>query len=121
MRGSPRLWLLILGVVLFFTGVGVTNSNFGAGMSLGLIGFTFVCMAIIWYVILKVSKAHPRETRQTELVRTSLTANAAEEPRLVQLREREVIREIVKIPCEHCRTLVEITSTRCPSCGAPLR
>jgi HEAT repeat protein len=35
-------------------------------------------------------------------------------------REREIIREIVKIPCKYCGTLVENTAQKCPSCGAPL-
>lgn len=35
--------------------------------------------------------------------------------------QKEVIKEIVKVPCEYCRTLVEVTQTKCPNCGAPLR
>jgi hypothetical protein len=33
---------------------------------------------------------------------------------------RETVREIVKIPCRYCGALVEVTSPRCFSCGAPL-
>jgi hypothetical protein len=36
-------------------------------------------------------------------------------------KERETIREIVKMPCKYCGTLVEITATKCPSCGAPFK
>lgn len=36
-------------------------------------------------------------------------------------KERETIREIVKIPCSYCGSLVEITATKCPTCGAPLK
>lgn len=32
---------------------------------------------------------------------------------------KEVVREIVKYPCPYCNTLIEVTSTRCPICGAP--
>ena len=32
---------------------------------------------------------------------------------------KEVVKEIVKYPCPYCNTLMEITLTRCPSCGAP--
>lgn len=36
-------------------------------------------------------------------------------------REREVItREIVRIPCRFCGTLVDQTARRCPNCSAPL-
>jgi hypothetical protein len=37
------------------------------------------------------------------------------------IHEKETIKEIVKIPCSYCGTLMEITETRCPSCGAPLK
>ena len=32
---------------------------------------------------------------------------------------KEIVREIVKYPCPYCRTLIEVTTDRCPSCGAP--
>lgn len=32
---------------------------------------------------------------------------------------KEVIREIVKYPCPYCNVLIEVTSDRCPFCGAP--
>lgn len=35
------------------------------------------------------------------------------------LREREVIRELVRTPCRHCGQLGDITLLKCPSCGAP--
>lgn len=34
---------------------------------------------------------------------------------------KETIREIVKMPCKYCGTLIEITSTKCTNCGAPLK
>lgn len=36
-------------------------------------------------------------------------------------REKEILtREIVRIPCRHCGSLVDQTLSKCPSCGAPL-
>jgi len=32
---------------------------------------------------------------------------------------KEVVREIVKYPCPYCNSLIEVTSSRCPICGAP--
>ncbi|TFH04256.1 MAG: hypothetical protein E4H14_15150 [Candidatus Thorarchaeota archaeon] len=32
---------------------------------------------------------------------------------------KEVVREIVKYPCPYCSVLIEVTQSRCPSCGAP--
>lgn len=37
------------------------------------------------------------------------------------VREREIIREIVKLPCRYCGGLVEMNAPRCPSCGASLK
>lgn len=34
--------------------------------------------------------------------------------------EREVVREIVKVPCRFCGQLVAVTDVRCVGCGAPL-
>ena len=35
--------------------------------------------------------------------------------------QKETIKEVVKIPCSYCGTLVENTATKCPSCGAPFK
>jgi hypothetical protein len=34
--------------------------------------------------------------------------------------EKEIIKEIVKVPCAYCGVLMDITSTKCPTCGAPV-
>jgi len=34
-------------------------------------------------------------------------------------REREVIKEIVKVPCRYCGNLVSVTDVKCPTCSAP--
>ncbi len=31
---------------------------------------------------------------------------------------REIIKEVVMIPCQYCRSLMPQTSTFCPNCGA---
>ena len=35
-----------------------------------------------------------------------------------QIVVKEVIREVVKIPCNYCRTLYDQMDTECPNCGA---
>ncbi|OPY28907.1 MAG: lipoprotein NlpI [Methanocella sp. PtaU1.Bin125] len=35
--------------------------------------------------------------------------------------QKEIVREIVKMPCKYCGTLMEITKDRCPNCGAPVK
>ncbi len=37
------------------------------------------------------------------------------------ITQKEIIKEIIKVPCEYCHTLVDVTQAKCPSCGAPLR
>jgi rubrerythrin len=34
------------------------------------------------------------------------------------IREKEIVREIVMIPCKYCGTLMPQTETVCPNCGA---
>lgn len=34
---------------------------------------------------------------------------------------REVIHEVVKVPCRYCGALVVVTASSCPHCGAPLQ
>jgi rubrerythrin len=36
------------------------------------------------------------------------------------IHEREIVREIVKVPCAYCGVLMEITNVKCPNCGAPI-
>ncbi len=38
--------------------------------------------------------------------------------RPVVVKEREVVKEVVMIPCEYCGTLMPQTATACPNCGA---
>lgn len=34
------------------------------------------------------------------------------------IQEKEIIREVVMIPCKYCGTLMDQTATACPNCGA---
>lgn len=64
-----------------------------------------------------------RNRRLTELHRDAPyggTAPGGGAPTAVQ-REREVIREIVRLPCRYCGSLVNQLDTKCGSCGAGLR
>ena len=36
-----------------------------------------------------------------------------------EIKEKETVREIVKIRCSHCKTTFEESLGRCPHCGAP--
>ena len=37
------------------------------------------------------------------------------------IKEREIIKEVIKIKCPYCGALVDQGVDRCPNCGAPLR
>lgn len=39
----------------------------------------------------------------------------------IKFANRDVVKEIVKAPCKYCGTLVEVTCSKCISCGAPLQ
>ena len=54
------------------------------------------------------------EAIQTEM-RKVTEMNQSPQPTYI----KEVVREIVKYPCPYCNSLIEVTSTRCPICGAP--
>ncbi|MCI4320338.1 MAG: hypothetical protein L3K23_09475 [Thermoplasmata archaeon] len=34
------------------------------------------------------------------------------------IHTREIVREVVKVPCRYCGTLFELTDLKCPGCGA---
>ena len=53
-----------------------------------------------------------------------LTARASARPRLAAVPEstpvvvQQIVREVVKIRCSYCGTLMDVTSPNCPACGA---
>jgi hypothetical protein len=51
---------------------------------------------------------------------TSRTAEIQVTPPSAQpvIREKEIVREIVMIPCKYCSSLMDQTLTCCPNCGA---
>jgi len=51
---------------------------------------------------------------------TSRTAEIQVTPPTAQpvIREKEIIREVVMIPCKYCEALMDQTLTACPNCGA---
>ena len=58
---------------------------------------------------------------QTPQYEPRLTIETHEHPdQVVQIREREIVREIVKVRCHYCGTLNFETATKCESCGANL-
>jgi hypothetical protein len=58
-----------------------------------------------------------RFEQEAEEVAEQLVAAGAVEPAVVR---EVVIKEVVRIPCKFCGSLVENTARKCPDCGAPL-
>lgn len=65
---------------------------------------------------------NPEEWQQSLLrALSAVTAESQSGGAGPSIIEREVVvKEIVKIPCRYCGTLVSVTDTRCTNCGAPL-
>ncbi len=51
---------------------------------------------------------------------TSTTIEVQVSPQSAQpvIREKEIVREVVMIPCKYCGALMQQTETVCPNCGA---
>jgi rubrerythrin len=71
--------------------------------------------AAFWFVY----KAAKTKEQQMEQSRIAQAAMPPQQQAHVIYKEKETIREVVKVPCKYCGTLVDVTSPKCPSCGAP--
>jgi hypothetical protein len=52
---------------------------------------------------------------ESEMQNVSVQGTQQQQPTYV----KEIVREVVKYPCPYCNALIEVTSSRCPFCGAP--
>lgn len=52
---------------------------------------------------------------ESEMQKVSAQSTQSQQPAFV----KEIVREVVKYPCPYCSVLIEVTCSRCPSCGAP--
>ena len=96
--------LLILGPFLGLIGPISSWSNF-----LTIFGVVFTvtsAIIMVFGVILKAKEKAPPPQVQTTPIMT---------------KEKEIIKEIVMIPCAHCGGLMPQTSVFCPNCGARRR
>jgi rubrerythrin len=60
-----------------------------------------------------------REYNVKEIIRGAMVAEKTAQR--VKEVHKQVIKEVVKIPCKYCGILIESTSTKCSGCGAPLK
>jgi len=66
-----------------------------------------------WYVVARMDNKKRRNISINELIQVTKPSTA---PQVI--KEKEVIKEVVMIPCQYCRGLMPQTSTFCPNCGA---
>ena len=109
--------ILLVGLVMLATGV----------PAVAIVGILVLLCA---FIVMVVGAAAP-----TPKPKTSAASEVEEELQVVEptaveqpppqpvtkevYRQREIIREIVKIRCRHCGSLFEEKLNRCPNCGAP--
>ena len=66
------------------------------------------------------SHCHKSAFKQFVETREDFSPPAARPPVLVREIHREVQKEVLKVPCRFCKTLVDpIRQQKCPNCGAP--
>ena len=112
--------LLVWGLftLLILRSDGTSSGLWMAGILL-LAGFIFVIVGFAP----KKEKEAPREEEELVVVEPGETAPQVQlvpQPVTREIyKEREIIREIVKIRCRNCGTLFEEKLNRCPHCGAP--
>jgi hypothetical protein len=71
--------------------------------------FVLVIIGAVVSIILKIVQA---------LRSGSSEQNSSSLPNQPEVREREIIREIVKIRCPYCGQLYNQIEDKCPNCGA---
>lgn len=100
-------WAAVVFLILLFGGLVITY----ALQYSWVVWIVLVSIGFIVYVI--VDNYRTRE-------RKPLTSQETQPVKEV-VREREVIKDVVKIPCSYCGTLIPVEAFKCPNCGAPLR
>lgn len=75
-------------------------------------GFRLRLIVIEGGVLIKVVREELRKMREPPVPVPS------QQPQVIY---KEVIKEVVKVPCKYCGSLIDITGQKCPNCGAPIK
>ncbi len=136
---AMNVWLKValVGLLLLLVGVGLVVISPWMGMErpgaawneyTALIWGTALILFAIFFWIAEAGayalthRAEPMVVPDVVVVYNPPRAAAVQPPNPQVVKEtREVIREIVKVPCRYCGTLNESTAPRCMSCGATTR
>ena len=84
-----------------------------------LVLILIVLLIVVWGIA--IARRSMRAFRQgyREAFQPPTKAQPPDQPEPPVVREI-VTREVVKVPCKYCGTLVELTEKQCPSCKAPV-
>jgi len=69
-----------------------------------------------WYVVARMDIKKRRNVSTRKLIQVTKPSTVSQ-----VIKEKEVIKEVVMIPCKYCQGLMPQTSTFCPNCGARRR
>ncbi len=87
--------------------------------------FIFLVILVVLYIIFKDAfssntKSVSREYRQLQGTPPPQTPQTIGSQAQV-IKEKEIIKEIVKVKCPYCGALIDQGADKCPHCGAPLK
>lgn len=120
-------------LALFLGSIGVHHfymRRYGLFLAALLFAWTFIPMLEGWVEAIFLPKL-VKEYNEEQAVRIANTLMLARQISVVppatpptttpaSMVERIVVREIVKIPCKYCGSLIDQTATSCPYCGGNL-
>lgn len=105
---------IIIGLFLII--LGLASSVFIVGIPIFLVGLYLL------YKGVTTSAVNPMLVQQQPPPPPQVVYVQAPPPQPTVIREREVTREIVKVPCRYCGNLNDLATDRfCRSCGAPVK
>jgi hypothetical protein len=87
---------------------------------LGVLAGSFVLMLLVTAFIYAGGEERPKVWRKKGPVNTRPFAEPSRGPVTI-IKEREVIKEVVLVPCKYCGSLMPQTSLFCPHCAARVR
>ena len=106
--------LVILNILLAIA-VYVDAERIGmGGVVWGLVVLVLGILGVIIYFMVRT----PEESLQEQPTK-NIPFDSPSESQVI--KEKEIIKEVVKIKCPYCGALVDQGVDRCPNCGAPLR
>jgi len=77
--------------------------------------FLFIIFAVIAFVLFAWFARMGQKSMRETVMSAESTENSENQP---VIREKEIIREIVKIRCPYCNSLYDEKLDKCPNCGA---